>query len=115
MNAREIRQANLESQIEKISENLKNQLDDYKEKGGGVLVILGIIVAAYVLYKLISDDDDEKPRQAVESQSIQTARNESFIKNAVLGVLSSVAIGFAREKLLGLIETHIINNPKEEA
>ena len=114
MNAREIRQANLESQIEKISENLKNQLDDYKEKGGGVLVILGIIVAAYVLYKLISDDE-EKPRQAVESQPIQTAGNESFIKNAVLGVLSSVAIGFAREKLLGLIETHIINNPKEEA
>lgn len=116
MNAREVKQANLEEQIERATARLKEQFEEYKEKGGGLLVIAGIAVAAYILYRLLSSSDEEEmvpePKQ-IRSQP----KKKSVIKDAIMGVLGSVAIGFAREKLIELIETHLKNDPerKEES
>lgn len=97
MNAREIKQAELEGEIENATLALQNQLSEYKEKGGNMLIVLGIIASAYVLYKLLTDDDKEElPRTAV--------KNESFLRNALIGLATSVAVGFAKNQILDFID-----------
>ncbi len=97
MNAREIKQAELEGEIENATLALQNQLSEYKEKGGNVLIVLGIIASAYVLYKLLTDDDKEDaPRAAV--------KNENFLRNALIGLATSVAVGFAKNQILDFID-----------
>lgn len=115
MNAREVKQANLEQQIERATANLRKQFEEYKEKGGGLLVIAGIAVAAYLLYRLLSSSDEDEVVSEPRQMKAQP-QNKGYIKEAFMGVLGSVAIGFAREKLIELIETHLKNDPegKEE-
>lgn len=103
MNAREIKQAELEGEIENATLALQNQLSEYKEKGGNALIVLGIIASAYVLYKLLTDDDPE-------DQSKATVKNESFLRNALVGLATSVAIGFAKNQILDLIDGFMNEN-----
>jgi len=97
MNAREIKQAELEGEIENATLALQNQLSEYKEKGGNVLMVLGIIASAFVLYKLLTDDDtDDEPAPAV--------KNENFLRNALVGLATSVAVGFAKNQILDFVD-----------
>lgn len=97
MNAREIKQAELEGEIENATLALQNQLSEYKEKGGNILIVLGIIASAFVLYKLLTDEDpEESPRAAV--------KQESFLRNALIGLATSVAVGFAKNQILDFID-----------
>lgn len=97
MNAREIKQAELEGEIENATLALQNQLSEYREKGANALIVLGIIASAYVLYKLLTDDDPEDaPKNAV--------KNESFLRNALIGLATSVAVGFAKNQILDFID-----------
>lgn len=102
MNAREMRQASLEKQIEKATDALRDQLTEYKEKGGGLLVIAGIALAAYLLYKLLSSSDDEE----VQVKQVKS-ENSGYIKNAVLGLLGSVALAITRDKLTEIVENYL--------
>lgn len=97
MNAREIKQAELEGEIENATLALQNQLSEYKEKGGNILIVLGIIASAYVLYKLLTDDDTEEPPRAA-------VKNENFLRNALIGLATSVAVGFAKNQILDFID-----------
>ncbi len=97
MNAREIKQAELEGEIENATLALKNQLSEYREKGGNALIVLGIIASAFVLYKLLTDDDPEDAPQT-------TVKNESFLRNALIGLVTSVAVGFAKNQILDFID-----------
>lgn len=97
MNAREIKQAELEGEIENATLALQNQLSEYKEKGGNVLIVLGIIASAYVLYKLLTDDDKEEA-------PVATVKNENFLRNALIGLATSVAVGFAKNQILDFID-----------
>ena len=95
MNAREIKQAELEGEIENATLALQNQLSEYKEKGGNALIILGILASAYVLYKLLTDDD---------SREAPAVKQDSFLKNALIGLATSVAVGVAKNQILGFID-----------
>lgn len=99
MNARELRQAELEGEIENATRALENQLNDYKEKGSNVLLILGIMVSAYTVFRLISDDDTVN--ENVNSES------KSGLGSLLIGVASSVAIGLAKDQIIGFIEKFI--------
>jgi hypothetical protein len=104
MNAREIRQAELEGEIENATEALQNQMNAYKEKGGNILIVLGIVASAYALYKLLTDDDEE-------TASAPTNKNENFLRNALIGLASSVAVGFAKNQILDFLEK-VMNEKK---
>jgi hypothetical protein len=104
MNAREIRQAELEGEIENATEALQNQMNAYKEKGGNILIVLGIVASAYALYKLLTDDDKE-------TASAPTTKNENFLRNALIGLASSVAVGFAKNQILDFLEK-VMNEKK---
>ncbi len=97
MNAREIKQAELEGEIENATLALQNQLTEYKEKGGNILIVLGIIASAFVLYKLLTDDDEEETSRAA-------AKQENFLRNALIGLATSVAVGFAKNQILDFID-----------
>lgn len=103
MNAREIRQAELEGEIENATTALQNQLAEYKEKGGNTLIIIGIIASAYILYKLLTDSDEEKPK-AARSNFSSEVKNQNFVRNALIGLATSVAVGFAKNQILGFID-----------
>ncbi len=97
MNAREIKQAELEGEIENATLALQNQLTEYKEKGGNILIVLGIIASAFVLYKLLTDDDEEEASRTA-------AKQENFLRNALIGLATSVAVGFAKNQILDFID-----------
>ena len=97
MNAREIKQAELEGEIENATLALQNHLSQYKEKGGNALIVLGIIASAFVLYKLLTDDEAKETPQ-------KSAKQENFFRNALIGLATSVAVGFAKNQILDLIE-----------
>lgn len=88
----------MEGEIENATLALQNQLSEYKEKGGNILIVLGIIASAYVLYKLLTDDDTEE--EAPRAQ----AKNENFLRNALIGLATSVAVGFAKNQILDFID-----------
>lgn len=105
MNAREIKQAELEGEIENATLALQNQLSEYKEKGGNILIVLGIMASAYVLYKLLTDDDDQE-----EAPQKVAVKNENFLRNALIGLATSVAVGFAKNQILDFIDQFMNEN-----
>lgn len=104
MNAREIKQAELEGEIENATHALQNQLSEYKEKGSNALIVLGIMASAYVLYKLLTDDDAEDTAKA-------PVKNDSFMRNALIGLATSVAVGFAKNQILDFLDS-LMNEKK---
>lgn len=108
MNAREIRQAELEGEIENATQALQSQLSEYKEKGGNALLILGIIVGAYTLYKLLTDSEEEPE---IKKNSFTENRQDSYLTKALIGLATSVAVGFAQKQILSFVD-NIINERK---
>ena len=108
MNAREIKQAELEGEIENATVALQSQISEYKEKGGNALIILGIVASAYILYQLLTDSDDKK---AVKVKN--TSPNDNFLKNALIGLATSVAVGFAKDQILGFVD-QLMNERKDK-
>lgn len=102
MNARELRQVELEGEIELAERALRNQFNDYKEKGGNILIILGIMVSAYALYKLLTSDEEEK-----EVVVTKSAASDSFLGNAFWGLAGSVVLGLAKDKILDFLENKL--------
>jgi L-asparagine transporter-like permease len=94
----------LENQIKKATDAIYNQLNEYKILSKNTLVIGGIIVAAYAITKLFDDEE--------EVVSTRPTREEgSFFGSAITGLATSVALQFAKEKLLEYLE----NNQNEAA
>lgn len=110
MNAREIRQAELEGDIENATQALQNQLTEYKEKGGNALIIIGIIASAFLLYKLLTDSEDEPVKNKISNAQ----SNENFLRNALVGLATSVAVGFAKNQILNLVD-QFMNKQKENS
>jgi len=105
MENRDQKKNQLENIIKSSTDAIQNQLIDYKDKGKNVLVIGGIIVAAYAFSRLFSDKD-ETSEESVNSDS---SNKPSFLGSAVGGMVTSVLLTLAKNKILELIE-HLDKN-----
>jgi hypothetical protein len=62
-----------------------------------LLIIGGIVMAAYAITRIFSDDTEEEEPLAKKAES-------SFIGTALTGVVTSVLLTLAKNKILELIE-----------
>ncbi len=85
----------LENQVKKASEAISSQMDSYKTQGKAVLVVSGILVAAYAITQLFDDSN--------ESETIEK-KEPSIIGGALTGLATTVALNFAKEKLMAYLE-----------
>lgn len=97
MDKREQKKSQLENVIQSTSEAIENQLGDYKDKGKNALIIGGIVVAAYAFSKLFTSSDQKEDEKSEDEGS-------SFLTNALTGMVTSVLLTLAKDKILGLIE-----------
>lgn len=104
MENRDQKKSKLENIIKFSSDAIENQLVDYKDKGKNALVIGGIIVAAYAFTRLFDDEDEP-----VEARTIDSPNESSFLGSAVGGIVTSVLLTLAKNKILELIE-HLNEN-----
>lgn len=105
MDQREQRKSQLENVIANASKAIDGQLGEYKDKGKNVLIIGGIIVAAYALSRVFSDSEEEE----VE---IKKPEESSFFGSALTGIATSVLLALAKNKILELIEQ--LNQDEED-
>ncbi|MCP9764595.1 hypothetical protein [Lacihabitans soyangensis] len=99
MQNRDQKKNQLENIIKSSTDAIQNQLIDYKDKGKNILVVGGIIVAAYAFSRLFTDKEDED-----EVKTLETTKEPSFLGSAVTGVVTSVLLTLAKNKILELIE-----------
>jgi uncharacterized BrkB/YihY/UPF0761 family membrane protein len=99
MENRDQKKNQLENIIKSSTDAIQNQLIDYKDKGKNILVVGGIIVAAYAFSRLFTDKDDDD-----EVKTLETTKEPSFLGSAVTGVVTSVLLTLAKNKILELIE-----------
>lgn len=104
MENRDQKKSKLENIIKSSTDAIENQLVDYKDKGKNALVIGGIIVAAYALSRLFVDKDEPE-----EIKTVDSPKETSFLGSAVGGVVTSVLLTLAKNKILELIE-HLNDN-----
>jgi uncharacterized membrane protein YidH (DUF202 family) len=97
MENRDQKKSQLENIAKSASDAIQNQLVDYKDKGKNLLIIGGIIVAAYAITKVFSDDTEE-------DESVEKKSESSFVGTALTGVVTSVLLTLAKNKILELIE-----------
>lgn len=93
----EKKKESLENTIKNASNALKSQFDDYKGKGKDIMVIGGIIVAAYAFYKIFDDEDNTSEKEFKPKES-------SFLNSAFSGMITSVLLSLAKNKILELIQ-----------
>lgn len=98
MENRDQKKNQLENIIKSSTDAIQNQLVDYKDKGKNVLIVGGIIVAAYAFSRLFVDDNED------EIETTETPKESSFLGSAVTGVVTSVLLTLAKNKILELIE-----------
>ncbi len=103
---REERKTQLVNTISSVTTAIENQLGDYKTKGKNILVIGGIMVAAYALARLLSDDETEEETLIAENK-----QEKSVFLSALTGVATTVLLSIAKTKLLDLLEQY---NEKNE-
>ena len=96
MENRDQRKSQLENAISSASKAIEGQLGDYKDKGKNLLIVGGIVVAAYALTKLFTDDEDELPQN--------DKKQSSFLGSALTGMLTTVLLTLAKNKILEIIE-----------
>lgn len=99
MENRDQKKNQLENIIKSSTDAIQNQLIDYKDKGKNILVVGGIIVAAYAFSRLFTAKEEE-----VEVKTLETTKEPSFLGSAVTGVVTSVLLTLAKNKILELIE-----------
>jgi len=97
MDKREQKKSQLENVIHSTSKAIESQLGDYKDKGKNALIIGGIVVAAYAFSKLFTSSDEIEDEKSENEGS-------SFLGNALTGMVTSVLLALAKDKILGLIE-----------
>ncbi len=97
MDKREQKKSQLENVIQSTSKAIENQLGDYKDKGKNALIIGGIVVAAYAFSKLFTSSD------LIEEEKSEN-EGSSFLANALTGMVTSVLLTLAKDKILGIIE-----------
>lgn len=97
MDKREQKKSQLENVIHSTSKAIESQLGDYKDKGKNALIIGGIVVAAYAFSKLFTSSDEIEDEKGENEGS-------SFLGNALTGMVTSVLLALAKDKILGLIE-----------
>jgi small neutral amino acid transporter SnatA (MarC family) len=88
------RKTELENQVKNASQAIEGQFDIYKNQGKSVLVIGGIIVAAYAITQLFDDTEKES----------STKKETSMIGGAITGLATTLALNFAKEKLMAYLE-----------
>ena len=103
---REERKTQLQNTISSVTTAIENQLGDYKTKGKNILVIGGIVVAAFAIARLLSDDVKEE-----ETKNISESPENSVFLSALKGVATTVLLSIAKTKLLELLEQY---NEKNE-
>ena len=97
MDKREQKKSQLENVIQSTSKAIESQIGDYKDKGKNALIIGGIVVAAYAFSRLFSSSDEKEDEKVEEEGS-------SFLGNALTGMVTTVLLTLAKDKILGLIE-----------
>lgn len=85
----------LNKKIEDSTEALKEKAQGYKDLGKDAVVIGGILVLGYSLFKLFSDDEEE----------IDQPKSSSFLGAGLKGLASTVLLAIAKEKLMEYIES----------
>jgi hypothetical protein len=92
----------LKEKIDQASGSINNQLGDYKEKGQNALIIGGILVAAYALVQVFSEDDKEEAEEVTKM-----AAPLKPIKEDSPSVLGATLKGLATTVLLGVIKSKV--------
>ncbi len=100
MDERDRKKLQLEDTLESATLAIKNQLGDYKDKSKNLLIIGGIVVAAYAFSKIFMDDDDEENNEEKARQK----DSPSFISTAMSGMVTSVLLTLAKNKIMELLE-----------
>ena len=100
MDDRDKKKLQLENTLESATLAIKNQLGDYKDKSKNLLIIGGIIVAAYAFSKIFMDDEKE---ESIEKEP-KKENSPSFVSSAMSGIVTSVLLSLAKNKILELIE-----------
>ncbi len=103
MENRDQKKNQLENIIKTSTDAIQNQLINYKDKGKNILVVGGIIVAAYAFSRLFADNEEEV------TEIKESPTESSFFGSAVTGVVTSVLLTLAKDKILELIE-HLNEN-----
>jgi hypothetical protein len=88
------RKLELENQVKKASDAIYDQIDGYKKHGKTALVVGGIIVAAYAITQLFEEDEIETEKK----------KDSSAFGSALTGMATSVALHFAKEKLMAYLD-----------
>lgn len=102
---REERKTQLLNTISSTSTAIEDQLGDYKTKGKNLLVIGGIVVAAFALAQLLSSDETNEETLEVPDKS-----EKSVFLSAITGVATTVLLSIAKTKLLQLLEQYSEKN-----
>lgn len=97
MDKREQKKSQLENVVHSTSKAIESQLGDYKDKGKNALIIGGIVVAAYAFSKLFTSSDE------IEDEKSE-GEGSSFLGNALTGMITSVLLTLAKDKILSIIE-----------
>lgn len=84
----------LEQIVNNTQKAITDQLGQYKNHGKNVMVIGGIIVAAYAVSQMFSDDVKEENPEP---------KGNSIMGSALTGLASSVALAFLKDKLMDVI------------
>jgi hypothetical protein len=105
MENKEDKKSQLEKVIKSSTEALQNQLGDYQAKGKNILIIGGIILAAFALSKVFGDDD-------IEEVETQKSKESSFLGSVITGMATSVLLALAKNKILEVIEQ--LNSNEED-
>lgn len=103
--SREEQKSKLESKIFDATEALSLQVEEYKDKGKNAAIIVGILFAAYTLYSLLASDDDDSDNKKI----VIIPPTSSVLGTAFSGIISSVLLNFAKDKI-----KDIIGSPKVE-
>jgi hypothetical protein len=101
--ARQSKINSLKEKIEQASGSINNQLGDYKEKGQNALIIGGILVAAYALVRVFSEDDEEEETEELAKK----ATPAKPVKDESPSVLGATLKGLATTVLLGVIKSKV--------
>lgn len=82
----------LQKEINDRSQSLKETAEGYKTIGKDALLIGGIIVLGYTLFRVFSDDDNEE-------ENTNTDNKPSLLSSTLRATASSLVLALAKDKL----------------
>lgn len=84
----------LENQVKNASDALSSMVETYKSQGKTILVVGGILVAAYAITQLFDDTEED----TIEK------KDPSIFGGAITGLATTIALNFAKQKLMAYLE-----------